>query len=237
MKKGSKKFTSHHPRPVAEISSSTERLLRSYALAASAAGVGALALAAPAEAKIVYTPAHHVIKHGGSFKLDLNHDGITDFTFKLSVMTNCSTFISRLVALPAAAGNGVEGWTGFQPYASALKSGHKIGGSRYFPGQQMASVDAGPGGTYEIGSFVNVKDRFLGLKFKIKGKTHYAWARFNVQVANLAVTATLTGYAYETKPGKAIKAGQTKGADIERQAGSLGDLASGAAGTPSLRAK
>lgn len=238
MKKSSVESASHRLRPAAEVSSSTERLLKSYALAASAAGVGALALAAPAEAKIVYTPAHHVIKHGGSFNLDLNHDGITDFTLKLSVLTNCSTFISRLVALPAAAGNGVEGWTGYQPYASALKSGHKIGGSRYFVGRQMASVDRGPAATYYIGSFVNVKDRFLGLKFKIKGKTHYAWARFNVQVQSLAVTATLTGYAYETEAGKAIKAGATKGTDeIEMQAGSLGDLARGAAGelSPSVK--
>jgi len=227
MKKGFRTSTSNSPRPEAQVSSSTERLLRSYALAASAAGVGALALVAPAEAKIVYTPAHHVIKHGGTFKLDLNHDGVTDFTLKLSVLTNCSTFISQLLALPAA-GNGVEGWTGFQAYASALKSGHKIGPLRYFPGRQMASVDAGPGGTYEIGSWVNVKDRFLGLKFKIKGKTHYGWARLNVQVANLAVTATLSGYAYETEPGKAIKAGATEGSDVIAMQGSLGDLARGA---------
>ncbi len=41
-----------------------------------------LALAQPAEGKIVYTPAHHVIDYGASYKLDLNHDGITDFSIQ-----------------------------------------------------------------------------------------------------------------------------------------------------------
>jgi len=40
------------------LSSSLEHRLNSYALAASAAGVSFLALAQPAEAKIVYTPEH-----------------------------------------------------------------------------------------------------------------------------------------------------------------------------------
>jgi hypothetical protein len=59
---------------------------------------------------------------------------------------------------------------------------------------------------------VNVSNRYLGLKFKIDGKTHYGWARLTVQLpGNFLVKATLTGYAYETVAGKAIRAGQTKG--------------------------
>ena len=42
------------------------------------------------------------------------------------------------------------------------------------------------------------------------------------------ITATLTGYAYETVPNKAIIAGKTKGPDAEQRAG-LGELAAGAA--------
>jgi hypothetical protein len=51
------------------------------------------------------------------------------------------------------------------------------------------------------------------LKFKIKGKTHYGWARLSVQVTQASITATLTGYAYETITNKAIRAGKTKGAN------------------------
>jgi len=56
-----------------------------YALAAGAAGVGLLALAPAAEAKIIYTPAHRVITPKHSFNIDFNHDGITDFKIANSV--------------------------------------------------------------------------------------------------------------------------------------------------------
>lgn len=52
---------SSQPRKVTNLSDSTTRQLRTYALAASAAGVGVLALTQPVEAEIVYTPAHHMI--------------------------------------------------------------------------------------------------------------------------------------------------------------------------------
>jgi len=59
-----------------------------------------------------------------------------------------------------------------------------------------------------------VNNRYLGVKFEIKGQTHFGWARLNVQVQlPLTITATLTGYAYETIPNKPIMAGKTKGPD------------------------
>jgi hypothetical protein len=70
------------PRKTANLSDSVHHQLNKYALAAGAAGVGALALAQPAGAKIVYTPAHIGIglrKVG----IDLNHDGITDFNITI----------------------------------------------------------------------------------------------------------------------------------------------------------
>jgi len=68
------------PRKTANLSKSIHQQLSMYVLAASAAGVGALCFAKPAEARIVYTPAHVAIKpNGGLFRIDLNHDGIPDF--------------------------------------------------------------------------------------------------------------------------------------------------------------
>ena len=49
------------PRPSrtpSNLSDSVHQRLNMYALAASAAGVGMLALAQPGEARVVYTPAH-----------------------------------------------------------------------------------------------------------------------------------------------------------------------------------
>ena len=67
------------PRKPANLSESVHQQLSMYALAASAAGVGALCFAKPAEARIVYTPAHVAIKaNGGLFRIDLNHDGTPD---------------------------------------------------------------------------------------------------------------------------------------------------------------
>jgi len=68
-------------------------------------------------------------------------------------------------------------------------------------------------GANRAGRWANVSGRYLGLKFRIKDKIHYGWARFNVTVGNSRITATLTGYAYDTIPNKTIIAGQTKGMD------------------------
>jgi hypothetical protein len=65
------------PRKTARISDSIHRQLNLYALAASAAGVGMLALAEPAEAKIVYTPTHEKLINF-FVPIDLNHDGKAD---------------------------------------------------------------------------------------------------------------------------------------------------------------
>ena len=61
-----------------------------------------------------------------------------------------------------------------------------------------------------------VFNRYLGIKFKIGADYHYGWARITVKTSTAegeAFTATLTGYAYETVPGKAIVAGATTGAE------------------------
>jgi hypothetical protein len=50
------------PRKTANLSESVHQQLSMYALAASAAGVGALCFAKPAEARIVYTPAHERLR-------------------------------------------------------------------------------------------------------------------------------------------------------------------------------
>jgi hypothetical protein len=62
-----------------------------------------------------------------------------------------------------------------------------------------------------------VFNRYLGIKFKIGADYHYGWARITVETStskSQAFTATLTGYAYETVPGKAIVAGATTGAEV-----------------------
>jgi hypothetical protein len=193
--------------------------------AAGAAGLGLLLTAGPASARIVYTPAYTVFGGGVTFRggisLDLNHDGITDF--------NLSGFLSTayfgLSVSPAQAGNailgniqGVLSDSAGVPLtcrvASALPAGHRIGpGSRFgayrtmnfFGSIQVLSSRSGPGLRFGCGYWGYAQGRFLGFEFTVQAQKYFGWARLNTT----ADRATLTGYAYETEPNKAIRAGDT----------------------------
>ncbi len=230
------KRTSRKP---SSLSESVQRQLNAYALAASAAGVGMVALALPAEAKIVYTQTHTVIPgHTRHLPLDLNHDGIVDFSFANWSFSNGSKL---WLSPPKGATSLNEVWgTGRRrgQSAFALRRGVQIGPSRRFRSDiydSMAGIFnfGGTGTERYYGLWKDVDGRYLGLKFAINGKMHYGWARLNVHFAGSfpLIRAVLTGYAYETIPNKPIITGKIKGPDvITLQPGSLGALAAGASG-------
>lgn len=117
-------------------------------------------------------------------------------------------------------------------FAAALRQGARIGLGQRFVGEDMFGVGCGTAGTcISSGLWKNVTNRYLGFKFKIHGKAHYGWARLTVRVpSQFVINATLTGYAYETVPGKSIQAGQTTDAGADATDGSamsLGRLALG----------
>ena len=241
-----------HPsqsRATAELSKSLNHRLNMYVLAAGASGVGLLALAPRADAKIIYTPAHAKVNHGFFLPIDLNHDGIVDFYLNngghssvagLSVcqyMTQtifgsaCSYDFRGTNAVRTIDSKGAE-------YAAALRSGDKVQRGRFARSKAILGIIFR---TRFYGPWFNggkgVKNRYLGLKFKIEGRFHYGWARMTV-TRGLFSTATLTGYAYETIPGIGIVAGQTKGPDVTKlDPANLGRLAAGASATPAWRIK
>jgi len=187
-----------------------------------------------AEARIVYTPAHVVIWEYGVrlYDLDLNHDGKTDFVLqtKFYFTLNQSAGTQRLIA-SGAKGNGLE--PAQQGFAAALQAGKEIGPHQRFERRGVMASDYGRFGSttsLKRGPWINAKDRYLGLKFKIDGKVHFGWARLTVRTESAwhFVRATLTGYAYETIPNKPVITGKTKGPDVVTVApGSLGKLALG----------
>ncbi len=211
-----------------------EHHVNAYALAASAAGVGLMALAQPAEGKIVYTSTHRVIRPNHYYNLDLNHDGKVDFTLsnttwqtntyghggyrlflKKEQQGNCSLASSRLFS-----------------FAAALPKGVRLSSKDFVCGLIGNMVIPSASGPWQ-----NVRGRYLGLKFYIGKKIHYGWARLNVST-DRGIIATLTGYAYETIPGKSIIAGNTHGPDvITLQDASLGHLARGASAMKAWRQK
>jgi hypothetical protein len=233
-----------------------------YALAAAAAGVSMLASALPAMGEVIFTKKTIPIPLspiGEGVGVSLTNNGIKDFTLSLfKSYTNISTRSDQTVRITSFSttmrkgmpGRGVVGKTGTSfapPYASALMRGAKIG-----PDARFMSSGKGEGVEAVFGSGTlrgkwgdNPKDRFLGVRFLINGETHYGWIRLTVITKPGPLSATITGYAYESLPNKPILAGtsaddRTKAKfEMEGESGgpSLGMLALGAEATPLWRRK
>ena len=217
------------------LASSLEHRLSGYALAASAAGVSLLALAQPAEGRIVYTRAHYLFGLYRYHPLDLNHDGTRDFHIRHRASTGeGGTFLS---ARPFGSN---EICVTYRGRAAALSAGVSIGPEANWGTSGWWRVMVAHTRTHSTtkwstwGPWANVGTRYLGLKFYINGKAHYGWARLTVYNPY----GTLTGYAYETIPNAPIIAGRTKGPDvITVQDASLGHLARGASALSAWRQK
>jgi len=192
-----------------------------YTLAAGAAGVGMLASAQPAQAKIIYTIANiPIVQNGGPVELDLNNDGIGDFQFSNVYTTERKRqpegfHQSSLTVYPVAQSNRVRAVESNSVFiAAALSKGKNVGPhSPFQPGQSAIEMWACAGGTSGGGcggQWLKIKQGYLGLKFVINGKIHFGWAR--VRFAG-ETSPTIVGYAYETIPNKPIVTGQRKGTD------------------------
>jgi hypothetical protein len=267
MIKGSRREEPSNGRQAARLDAGLDKSLSAYASAAIAAGVSALAMTKPAEAKIIYTPAHTNIPVGNRpVLLDLNHDGIADFSFWNLQYPGSGSGASDLIAGCAAIAvsrssstcryqtNQIWGKGGF---ASALRHGFKVRPNKsYFQlGQKRRGAVLGPaawmafffargstngGFSSTAGQWLYTKDRYLGLQFTIGGRVHYGWARVAVTLPGGAsgIQATLTGYAFETIPNKPIVTGKTKGPDVVTwKPATLGRLAQGASGISAWRGK
>jgi len=210
----------HPASPLFSLSDTFTHRLNAYAVVAGAAGVGMLASAQPAGAKIIYTPAHiPIVQNKGLVELDLNHDGINDFQF--SNYTYAERAKRRpegfskfaLTAGPAQQSNRVRSAESVGTVCAAhLLKGKTVGPhSPFQPGHSSLPMAEGAGGYTSFNSFgpwLKVKQGYLGLKFVIKGEIHFGWVR--IQMAG-ETYPTITGYAYETIPNKPIITGQTKG--------------------------
>ena len=212
-----------------------EKNLGAYMIAAGAAGVGLLA-AAPAEAKVVYTAANISIGARSTVPLDLNNDGVVDFSL---ITRFCGSHSTCLVLEPAVAGNGFRG-TGSVVNAGFF--GVPVGrGEKFLSGTYpnvMALAGQYGSSSWSGGPWAYVTNRYVGLKFLVNGQAHYGWARLSVKLHG--GPTVLTGYAYETTPNTNIVEGHISGPEKAdaftptdllvpvRQPASLGMLARGA---------
>jgi hypothetical protein len=227
------------------LSKDIDKRLKFYATAAIAASVGLLALAEPAESKVVITNTNipFPLFGGKGQSLDLNHDGVPDVLFVSSYSAGYGHETNRLSVRPYFGGGVKE--KAHTAFASALARSAKIGPSAYFAnGAEMESqfcegsttkhcqLDGNWGG--------NHPNRFLGVKFLIQGTTHYGWVRVTVVAhANVRLSGAITEYGYETIPNKRVLAGVPSNNNVvsevpagngRNHAPSLGMLALGASG-------
>ena len=196
-----------------------DKHLFAYAAAATAAGVSLMAATPPAEAKIVYTAANITIPANESVKLDINKDGVADFSLYFYAYgarrVPLGYFDEALVIDPVKAGNEVWGITSSKggACAAALPAAAKVGaGAAFTPNELLLFGTAGT--AYSIPDprcpFGNLpRGAFLGLKFLINGETHYGWA--HVALTTGLHKAVISGYAYETVPNQSINTGKTSG--------------------------
>jgi hypothetical protein len=212
-KKSEELYEDHLP---VRLNPKLDRALLSYALAASAAGVGVMAMAEPAEARIVAMPVSvQILENAGIIQFDINNDGIPDFglsamIYQFAGQPPMGNFSSMLRIVPAQPGN--EVWavsSDPDECAVAVHAGMHIGGARPFkPGPMimLAATGSETRGRTSHCAWNGASSPYLGLKFLINGEVHYAWARVTGGLRNM----TLAGFAYETVPGKPIIAGATK---------------------------
>jgi hypothetical protein len=201
-----------------------------------------LGLVQPAEAKIIYTPTHRLIPNDGHYNLDLNHNGKAEFVLANPSPSLNSSYAATSSVLAYPFKLGQNRVFGRGSLASCLHKGARVGpGGRFSPGDRLMAQMHWFDGSHSVkGQWANggkgVASRYLGFRFKIGKGTHYGWARLNVVISDSypGITATLTGYAYETVPNKPIIAGNTRGSEIAVAAASgpapsatLGRLAAG----------
>jgi hypothetical protein len=212
--------------PLDKLNPRLSERLGAYAFAATAAGVGILVSAQGAEAKVVFTPANTQI--AGFVPLDLNHDAVADFFLVRSGRSNGHSDSGWLSASPLNTNNRVLGHGTVKFFrqnptvAFALPAGFEVGpkakgfqpaGKKLMAGYWFASSTGGFFSQGFAGPWANdgqgVTNRYLGLAFQISGQVHFGWARLTL-APGAALTATLTGYAYETIPNKSIVTGITQ---------------------------
>ena len=197
-----------------------DRRVTVYALAAAAYfGGGPLT----AKGEVVYTSAKQFgegeLGARAMIPIDLNHDGIVDFTLAGVAQIDFSTngyVHTDIVYVNANLGNSVAvfGTRQSMPLADALPFEQRVGPGLDFqppgiPGFSLALLFSAPGGGgYHAGNFFDQKNKFLGLKLQLDGKTYYGWARVNVKEVNNNFVFELVDYAYQDTPNVPIRAGE-----------------------------
>jgi hypothetical protein len=228
-------------RRTTQLSESLQRKLNAYALAASAAGVGILASAQPAEARIVYTKTDCLFGagQGHSCEIDLLNNGVSEFGVRFTTRQSGGQLVlaymyqqigraDRIEVAESSHSHCGRSWAAALREGAPIRGGHLCGSVGPF--LMLSHYTTSKGRSFNAGEWKDVTNRYLGFRFVINNGWHYGWARVRVKLdVSGNIEGALTGYAYESVPLKPIIAGKTHGKDGNAvQPVSLGTLAAGA---------
>lgn len=175
----------------------------------------------PTGSNIIYTDVNPDLVIGDSLILDLNNDGVADFLFTKKVwIKTCSDNLlglySRLTESEIEPTNS-NAIMANGTYAMALDSSALIISDSSWSTTWEILVYGVISGRCASGAagWLNISDKYLGLKFIKNNNTYYGWARLSSSYlfnADKIVVGEmiLKDYAYNSIPGQPILAGQTK---------------------------
>lgn len=199
------------------------RKLKSY----SALAVPFVAGAGIANGQVVYTdivPDTVLNHHGDTYNIDLNHDGVVDFTIRIGNAVYASNHVlAKFIAASAAKYNSIGGSTsGRYVYPAALNFGDMIGSDLTGLGnklkwnagtnQSAASWLQNTQSTNSYGSYgnwLNSTDQYMALRFLQGQSYYYGWLRMDSRVSHDTVYAVLKDFAYQSIGDSSIAAGDT----------------------------
>ncbi len=192
--------------------------IKRYSLVTSSA----LATAFAANAQVVYTDVNpdytgYGSLYGDAFSVDLNNDGITDFTINarstnsydsdrywdgssIGIHSKSGNSVAVSSNLPQAMDSGADIGTNLDwDDANKQDLGHLFRWwGRPFPSSSSGSI--------YFGNFLDQSEKFLGVRFEFDGEQYYGWIRLSL---NGAYAYTVHDFAYEATPNKSIVAGDT----------------------------
>jgi hypothetical protein len=197
-------------------------------LAQFTAVAGAVIAGSNVNAQIVYqdiNPDVVVNIANPNYALDFNNDAIPDVGFGVAQISGSTSYsgiqftYQGTYAGVSAGGGGVQ----VTPTGSAtstmssniapLNNGALVSGAAMFSSGGILAGDItitipllGQTYPYQLGEWLGVTDKFLGVKFTAGVNTHFGWVRLDVSAG--ADVITIKDYAFNATPNAPINAGQ-----------------------------
>ena len=204
---------------IVQLCTSLEQQLRSYAVAASAAGVALLACVMPANARIICGRPGLLLQGNETFPVNPAKQQYAPFNLAQTWIywtscdqTSCFTHLwNRAFFTPNAAD--ANEMLASNSFPAALPSGAEIGPSgRFGKGKSYGLLftygNIGSGTVnHHKGNFGFGTNGYVGYKLLIAGKDHFGWARLGAELNQKKTTTKLLTFGYETVPGRALRAG------------------------------